>query len=75
MSETEAVLLERSLRSHPQESALEQGWWLAEMQQRYGYGLEELARRNARYFTTTDRLNVNLGSEQHQAMNFSMAYS
>src|SRR5260370_30839339 len=45
MSETEAVLLERSLRSHPQESALEQGWWLAEMQQRYGYGLEELARR------------------------------
>jgi ParB/RepB/Spo0J family partition protein len=45
MSETEAVLLERSLRSHPQESALEQDWWLAEMQQRYGYGLEELARR------------------------------
>ena len=45
MSETEAVLLERSLRSHPQESGLEQGWWLAEMQQRYGYGLEELARR------------------------------
>ena len=31
--------------------------------------------RNDRYFTTTDRLNVNLGSEQYQAINLSMAYS
>jgi len=45
MSDAEALLLSRSLRSGPQESALEQGWWLAEMEQRFGYGLDELARR------------------------------
>ena len=45
MSEAEAVLLSRSLRFSPQESALEQGWLLAEMEQRFGYGFEELARR------------------------------
>jgi ParB family chromosome partitioning protein len=45
MSEAEAVLLSRSLGFSPRESALEQGWLLAEMEQRFGYGLEELARR------------------------------
>ncbi len=45
MSEAEALLLSRSLRFSPQESALEQGWLLAEMEQRLGYSLEELARR------------------------------
>jgi ParB/RepB/Spo0J family partition protein len=45
MSEAEAVLLSRSLQFSPQESALEQGWLLAEMEQRFGYGLDELARR------------------------------
>jgi len=45
MSEAEAVLLSRSLRLSPQESALEQGWLLAEMEQRFGYGLDELSRR------------------------------
>ena len=45
MSEAEALLLSNSLRSGPQESALEQGWLLAEMEQRFGYGLDELARR------------------------------
>ncbi len=45
MSEAEALLLERSLRFSSQESALEQGWLLAEMEQRFGYSLEELARR------------------------------
>jgi ParB/RepB/Spo0J family partition protein len=45
MSEAEALLLDRSLRFSSQESALEQGWLLREMQQRFGYGLEELARR------------------------------
>jgi ParB/RepB/Spo0J family partition protein len=45
MSEAEAVLLSRSLRLSPQESALEQGWLLAEMEQRFGYAIEELARR------------------------------
>ena len=45
MSAAEALLLERSLRCTPQESALEQGWLLVEMEQSFGYGLEELARR------------------------------
>ena len=45
MSEVEALLLDRSLRWSEQETALEQGWLLAELEQRYGYGREELARR------------------------------
>jgi len=45
MSAAEALLLEWTLRSTPQESALEQGWLLVEMEQSFGYGLEELARR------------------------------
>src|ERR1019366_3179527 len=45
MSEAEALLLSRSLRFSPQESALEQGWLLTEMELRFGYGLDELARR------------------------------
>ncbi|MCX6634719.1 MAG: hypothetical protein NT090_06505, partial [Acidobacteria bacterium] len=43
--EAEALLLERSLRFSQRESALEQGWLLSEMEQRFGYGLDELARR------------------------------
>jgi ParB family chromosome partitioning protein len=45
MSEAEALLLSRSLRSGAQESALEEGWLLAQMEQRFGYALDELARR------------------------------
>ena len=45
MGEAEALLLERSMRMSQQESTLEQGWLLAEMQQRFGYSREELARR------------------------------
>jgi ParB family chromosome partitioning protein len=45
MSEAEALLLDRSMRFSPQESALEQGWLLSEMEQRFGYTLEKLARR------------------------------
>jgi ParB/RepB/Spo0J family partition protein len=45
MSEAAAVLLDRSLRLSERESALEVGWLLAEMEQRFGYGLDELARR------------------------------
>lgn len=45
LSEAEALLLERSLRWSEYETALEQGWLLAEMEQRFGYGLQELARR------------------------------
>ena len=45
MSEAAAVLLDRSLRMSEQETALEVGWLLAELEQRFGYGLDELARR------------------------------
>ena len=45
MSEVAALLLDRSLRFSEQETALEQGWLLAELEQRFGYGLDELARR------------------------------
>jgi len=45
MSEAAAVLLDRSQRLSEHETALEVGWLLAEMEQRFGYGLEELARR------------------------------
>ena len=45
MSEAEALLLDRSPRLSEQETALEQGWLLTELEQRFGYGLEELARR------------------------------
>jgi ParB family transcriptional regulator, chromosome partitioning protein len=45
MGEAEALLLSRSLRMSPQESALEQGWLLSEMEQRFGYSLDDLARR------------------------------
>src|ERR1035438_5389320 len=34
-----------TVRSSPEESALEQGWLLAEMERRFGYPVEELARR------------------------------
>jgi ParB/RepB/Spo0J family partition protein len=45
MGEAEALLLERSLRFSEHETALEQGWLLAEMERSFGYGLDELARR------------------------------
>jgi ParB family transcriptional regulator, chromosome partitioning protein len=45
ISEAAAVLLDRSLRLSEHESALEVGWLLAEMDQRFRYGLDGLARR------------------------------
>ena len=45
MSEVAAVLVDRSLRLCEPEAALEVGWLLAELEQRVGYGLHELARR------------------------------
>jgi ParB/RepB/Spo0J family partition protein len=45
MSAAAALLLSRSLHFSPPESALEQGWLLVEMEQRFGYALAELARR------------------------------
>lgn len=45
MSAAEALLLDRSLRFSEHETALEQGWLLTEMEERFGYSLDELARR------------------------------
>src|SRR5712692_4266086 len=55
MSEAEALVLDRSLRFSAQETALEQGWLLAELEQRFGYGLEELARRFDRSMSWVSR--------------------
>jgi ParB family chromosome partitioning protein len=45
MSEAAAVVLDRSPRLSERETALEVGWLLAELEQRFDYGLDELARR------------------------------
>src|ERR1700683_959761 len=45
MNEAAAVLLDRSVRLSQHEAALEVGWLLAELEQRFDYGLDELARR------------------------------
>ena len=45
MTEAEALILDRSSRWSKRESALEEGWLLADLQQRFGYGMEELARQ------------------------------
>jgi ParB family transcriptional regulator, chromosome partitioning protein len=55
MSEGEALLLSRSLRFSPQESALEQGWLLSEMERSFGYLLDELARRFDRSISWVSR--------------------
>lgn len=45
MTEAEALVLNRSSRWSQRDSALEEGWLLSDLQQRFGYGLEELARQ------------------------------
>ena len=55
LSEAEALVLERSLRMSEPETALEQGWLLAEMESRLGCSIEELARRFARSATWVAR--------------------
>jgi ParB family chromosome partitioning protein len=55
MSEAAAVLLDRSLRLSERESALEVGWLLAELEQRFSYGLDELARRFDRSVSRVSR--------------------
>jgi ParB/RepB/Spo0J family partition protein len=55
MSEAEALLLDRTLRLSQPETALEQGWLLREMEQRYGHSLEQLARRLDRSISWVSR--------------------
>ena len=45
MSEADALVLDRSMRFSEQETALEQGWLLAELERRFSYSLDDLARR------------------------------
>jgi ParB/RepB/Spo0J family partition protein len=45
LNEVRALVLDRSLHWSERESALEEGWLLAELEQRFSYGLEELARQ------------------------------
>src|SRR5215831_16634352 len=45
MNEAEAIVLDRSLRLSEHETALEVGWLLAELEKRFSYSLDELARR------------------------------
>src|SRR2546430_9305693 len=40
-----SLVLDRSLHWSEPESALEEGWLLGELEQRFGYGLEDLARQ------------------------------
>ena len=55
MSEAAAVLLDRSLRLAEHETALEVGWLLQEMEQRFGYSVAELARQFDRSVTWVSR--------------------
>lgn len=45
MTEAEAIVLDCTLRWSKRESALEQGWRLADLQQRFGYDVDQLAQR------------------------------
>jgi len=45
MTETEALILDRSLRTAEGETALEQGWLLSELHRSFGLNLDDLARR------------------------------
>src|SRR5215468_4804938 len=55
MSEAAAVLLDRTLRLSEHETALEVGWLLQELEQRFGYGVDELAGRFDRSVTWVSR--------------------
>jgi len=55
LGEAEALLLSRAQRMSPQESALEQGWLLSEMEHRFSYSLDELARRFDRSMSWVSR--------------------
>jgi len=45
MSECEALVLEHSMRFSRRDTALEEGWLLQELRDRFAYSLDDLARR------------------------------
>lgn len=51
MTEAQAIVLDCTLRWSKRESALEQGWLLADLQQRFGHDLDQLAQRFDRSVT------------------------
>jgi ParB family chromosome partitioning protein len=55
MSEVEALVMDRSLGWGERDTALEEGWLLAELEQRFNYGLDELARRFDRSLSWVSR--------------------
>ena len=55
LSDAEALVLDRSLRLSEQETALEQAWLLAELESRFGYDLEDLARQFDRSMSWVSR--------------------
>jgi ParB/RepB/Spo0J family partition protein len=55
LGEVAAVVLDRSLRWSERESALEEGWLLADLEQRFGYDLETLARQFDRSLSWVSR--------------------
>src|SRR5215469_11747117 len=55
MTEGEALVLNRSSHWSKRESALEEGWLLADLQQRFGHSLEELARQFDRSLSWVSR--------------------
>ena len=62
MSEVEALVLDRSLRQAEAETALEQGWLLAELQRGFGLDLESLA---LRFDRSTSWVSRRLGLVEH----------
>ena len=64
MNEAEALVLGQSLRSSDGTSALEEGWLLAELEDRFGYSLDELARRFDRSVSWVSRRRHSLNSFQ-----------
>jgi ParB family chromosome partitioning protein len=45
MSEADALVLEHAIRSGQRDTAIEEGWLLSELEQRFGYSLQDLAAR------------------------------
>jgi ParB/RepB/Spo0J family partition protein len=55
MEETEALVLDRSMRTAEGETALEQGWLLDELHRSFGLSIEDLARRFDRSISWASR--------------------
>ncbi|NJL27477.1 MAG: ParB N-terminal domain-containing protein, partial [Thermoanaerobaculia bacterium] len=55
LSEAEALVLDRTLRTGPRETELEQGWLLWELRESFGWSRPELARRFDRSLSWVSR--------------------